>query len=90
MEVRCGALRSDTFPNFRFRVVVGVDGGHGARLAERLFKLSNKGGWRGRWWLTRAERTDLNLGVVVGGDGGIECGWSAGGGKAPAAYRGTG
>ena len=37
-----------------------------------------------------AERLDLNFGVVAGGDGGIECGWSAGGGKAPAAYRGTG
>ena len=37
-----------------------------------------------------AERPDPNFGVVVGGDGGIECGWSAGGGKAPAAYRGTG
>ena len=33
-----------------------------------------------------AERLDLNFGVVAGGDGGIECGWSAGGGKAPAAY----
>ena len=37
-----------------------------------------------------AERPDLNFGVVVGGDGGIECVGSAGGGKAPAAYRGTG
>ena len=37
-----------------------------------------------------SDRPDLNFGVVVGGDGGIECGWSAGGGKAPAAYRGTG
>ena len=37
-----------------------------------------------------AERPDLSFGVVVGGDGGIECVGSAGGGKAPAAYRGTG
>ena len=37
-----------------------------------------------------AERPDPNFGVVVGGDGGIECVGSAGGGKAPAAYRGTG
>ncbi len=73
--VRSGTLRSDIFPNYRFRVAVGVDGGHGARLAERLFKLSNKGG---RWGLmvvaqseAIAERPDLNFGVVVGGDGGM-------------------
>ena len=71
-------------------MAVGDDGGHGARLAERLSELSNTGGWWGRWWLTKAERPDPNFGAVVGGDGGIECGWSAGGGKAPAAYRGTG
>ena len=31
-----------------------------------------------------------DTGWLVGGDGGIECVGSAGGGKAPAAYRGTG
>ena len=30
-----------------------------------------------------------DTGWLVGGDGGIECVGSAGGGKAPAAYRGT-
>ena len=66
-----------TFPNVQLRAVGGVSGGHGARLAERLSKLSNKGG---RWGLmvvgqseALAERLDLNFGVVAGGDGGIEC-----------------
>lgn len=47
MAVRSEALRSDTFLNFRFRVAVGDDGGHGARFAERLSELTNKGGWWG-------------------------------------------
>ena len=84
MAVRSGALRSDTSLNSRFRVAVGDDGGHGARLAERLSELSNTGGWWGRWWLTKAKRQRSDLtrlrvkarndkGLVVGGDGGIEC-----------------
>ncbi|MBR3492221.1 MAG: hypothetical protein IKH44_07995 [Bacteroidales bacterium] len=37
-------------------MAVGVDGGYGARLAERLSELSNTGGWWGRWWLAGAKR----------------------------------
>ena len=57
------AAERQHFPNARLRVAVGVDGGHGARLAERLSKLSNTGGRWGRWWLTRAkrQRSDLTL-----------------------------
>ena len=63
-----------TFPNGQLRVVGGVSGGHGARLAERLSELSNTGGWWGLMVVGRseaiAERPDLSFGVVVGGDGG--------------------
>lgn len=66
-----------------------------------ISKLSTKGGWWGLMVVGQsealAERPDQiagqarnDMGWLVGGDGGIECGWSAGGGKAPAAYRGTG
>ena len=82
--------RSD-FPNAQLRAVGGVSGGHRARLAERLSELSNTGGWRGRWWLTRAKRQRSDLtrpsGWLVGGDGGTDAGWKNRiGGKAPAAY----
>ena len=76
MEVTERGLPSD-FPTFKYGWLVGtmvVD--RSEALAERPDQIAGQA------------RNDK--GLVVGGDGGIECGWSAGGGKAPAAYRGTG
>ena len=46
MEVRSGALRSDTFPNSRHRAVGGVSGGTRS-VATALPKYSKQGGWWG-------------------------------------------
>ncbi len=61
--------------------LVGIDGGWTERsdsgaIAERPDQIAGQA------------RNDM--GWLVGGDGGIEWVGSAGGGKAPAAYRGTG
>ena len=90
-----------TLPNGQLRVVGGVRGGHGVRLAERLTKLSNKGGWWGLMVVGQseasAERPDQ-----IAGQARNDTGWWSGvtearpagwknriGGKAPAAYLPT-